>query len=59
MAVVAQLAEPWLYARVDGLLVDGVFMLMELEVIEPSLFLGLAPEAADRLATACEDRIGS
>ena len=28
-----------LYARVDGIERDGVFLLMELELIEPSLFL--------------------
>lgn len=52
-AILATLHEPWLYARVDGLLVNGVFTLMELELIEPSLFLGLAPGAADRLAALC------
>jgi glutathione synthase/RimK-type ligase-like ATP-grasp enzyme len=54
MAVLGQLDTPWLYARVDGLLVGGVFTLMELELIEPSLFLGLAPLAADQLAVVCE-----
>lgn len=34
-----------LYARVDGVIVDGVFRLMELELIEPRLFLGERPEA--------------
>lgn len=53
-AVLEAIAGPCLYARVDGLLVDGVFTLMELELIEPSLFLGLAPEAAERLVAAWE-----
>jgi glutathione synthase/RimK-type ligase-like ATP-grasp enzyme len=54
MAMLAQLATLWLYARVDGLLVDGMFTLMELELIEPSLFLDAAPAVADQLAAACE-----
>jgi glutathione synthase/RimK-type ligase-like ATP-grasp enzyme len=54
MAVLALLDTPWLYARVDGLLVEGAFTLMELELIEPSLFLDAAPLAVDRLAVACE-----
>ncbi len=39
---------PCLYARVDGCPVEGVLQLMELEVLEPSLFFLLAPEAAER-----------
>ena len=34
-----------LYGRVDGVLIDGVFHLMELELIEPYLFLGLSDKA--------------
>ena len=41
-----------LYARVDGCVVDGALRLMELEVLEPELFLRCAPESADRLADA-------
>jgi hypothetical protein len=41
-----------LYARVDGCVVDGHLMLMELELIEPVLFFGAWPGAADRLADA-------
>jgi glutathione synthase/RimK-type ligase-like ATP-grasp enzyme len=40
------------YARVDGTEVDGRLMLMELELIEPELFLDHHPEAASRLASA-------
>lgn len=32
-------ANDCLYARVDGVMVDGIFQLMELEVIEPYLYL--------------------
>lgn len=38
------------YARVDGVMVNGQFVLMELEVIEPSLFLTERPDAAERFA---------
>jgi glutathione synthase/RimK-type ligase-like ATP-grasp enzyme len=41
-----------LYARVDGCVVGGWFRLMELEVLEPELFLRGAPEAAERFAEA-------
>lgn len=42
-----------LLARVDGLVsVDGHFLLMELELIEPALFLGMHPGAAEQLAEA-------
>src|SRR5882724_5271858 len=45
-------AEGSTYARVDGCLVDGRFVLMELELIEPQLYLGLEPHAAGRFAKA-------
>lgn len=37
-----------LYARVDGVIVDDAFVLMELELIEPGLFLDAAPPDAAR-----------
>jgi glutathione synthase/RimK-type ligase-like ATP-grasp enzyme len=40
------------YARVDGIVRDGVFVLMELELIEPVLYLSRHPQAPDRLAAA-------
>ncbi len=42
------------YARVDGVERDGHLMLMELELIEPHLFLGWEHRAAERLAHAVE-----
>jgi len=42
----------FLYARVDGVLVGGEFVLMELELIEPGLFLDEA--SAQRFASAIE-----
>jgi glutathione synthase/RimK-type ligase-like ATP-grasp enzyme len=48
-----------LYARVDLLLGDdGEPALLELELTEPSLFLGTAPGAAERLADAIAARLG-
>lgn len=38
------------YARVDGVVAGGRFLLMELELIEPSLFLAERPDAAERFA---------
>jgi glutathione synthase/RimK-type ligase-like ATP-grasp enzyme len=49
-AVLAATPCEWIYARVDGCLVDGRFRLMELELIEPSLFLSLEPSAPARFA---------
>jgi hypothetical protein len=51
-AIVAGIDGPWLYARVDGFERDGTFVLMELELIEPVLFLGLSAAAPARLADA-------
>jgi len=46
-----------LYARVDGCVVDGTLMLMELELLEPELFLRTDPAAGDRLAEALLARL--
>jgi glutathione synthase/RimK-type ligase-like ATP-grasp enzyme len=43
---------PWLYARVDGVESTGRFLLMELEMIEPSLFLAHSPDAPQAFADA-------
>lgn len=40
------------YARVDGVVRDAQFMLMELELLEPELFLELDPQAPQRFAHA-------
>lgn len=45
-------AERAAYARVDGCEVDGVFVLMELELIEPQLYLDLEETAPARFAEA-------
>lgn len=41
-----------LYARVDGVEIGGVLILMELELIEPALFFHADPKAAERFADA-------
>lgn len=41
-----------LYARVDGVVLSGAFHLMELELVEPALFLHADPDAPSRLADA-------
>jgi glutathione synthase/RimK-type ligase-like ATP-grasp enzyme len=48
---------PSLYARVDGCEIDGEFHLMELELLEPSLFLGMSERAPERLARAILKRL--
>ena len=44
--ILEKIDSPLLYARVDGLLINGKFILMELELIEPHLFLDLLPRSA-------------
>jgi hypothetical protein len=52
-AVLAAVQAPTLYARVDLLRDDaGAPCLLELELVEPSLFLRTAPQAVERLAGA-------
>jgi glutathione synthase/RimK-type ligase-like ATP-grasp enzyme len=58
LAAVAQLGyEGHAYARVDGVMVDGRFRLMELEMIEPALFLTDRPDAAERFARQLQSRV--
>jgi hypothetical protein len=45
------------YARVDGVVANGQFLVMELEVIEPSLFLAQRPDAAERFAQRLVERL--
>lgn len=49
---------PLLYARVDGVVRGGEFLLMELELFEPALYLGDDPAAPGRFADAVA-RLGS
>jgi glutathione synthase/RimK-type ligase-like ATP-grasp enzyme len=51
-AILPRVGEPLLYARVDGIERDGAFVLMELEVNEPHLFLSSSRGAPARFADA-------
>ena len=51
-SILATVEHPLLYARVDGIERHGRFVLMELEINEPFLFLGYAEKAAQRFADA-------
>lgn len=52
MRLVGRLGGPVLYARVDGYLRKGVLTVMELELLEPLLFLAADPGAPARFAEA-------
>ena len=50
--VLSHAAGRLLYARVDGIERDGRFVLMELEINEPFLYIGSSSGAATRFADA-------
>ena len=54
---ILQTVEPTLYARVDGVVEDNRFHLMELELIEPALFLSSHPDAPERFAEAIAGKL--
>ncbi|MFD1143626.1 RimK family alpha-L-glutamate ligase [Larkinella insperata] len=54
---VSAFAPETLYARVDGLMVDNNFMLMELELVEPFLYLAYHPEALGNFYRALTEKI--
>ena len=56
-ALVASFSKDSLYARVDGVVIEGVFHLMELELIEPYLFLGLSEKAIPNYKSALSKRL--
>lgn len=47
------------YARIDGVLRDGRFLLMEAELIEPFLHLAARPDAAERYAQRLAARLAT
>jgi glutathione synthase/RimK-type ligase-like ATP-grasp enzyme len=51
-ACLAHTPSPTVYARVDGVIKDGAFLLMELEVFEPLMYLANHPAAPGRFAGA-------
>ncbi|WP_288446117.1 hypothetical protein [uncultured Chryseobacterium sp.] len=54
---ISKYAKDTLYARVDGLMVNGRFMLMELELVEPFLYLSYHPDAVDRYYAALKEKL--
>jgi glutathione synthase/RimK-type ligase-like ATP-grasp enzyme len=56
-AILPRLPAGRLYTRVDGIVRDGVFLLVEVELIEPFLFLEEDLESAGRLAAALAERL--
>ncbi|WP_435334681.1 ATP-grasp domain-containing protein [Haloarchaeobius sp. TZWWS8] len=56
-AALDELGQTPLYARVDGVDVDGTFVLVELELVEPSLFFDTVPAAAGTFADAVRARL--
>ncbi len=56
-AVVAQGHRDLAYARVDGVVSAGQFPLMELELVEPFLFLAEQPQTAERFARQLTQRL--
>lgn len=51
-SIIATYNEPLVYARVDGVIVNGSFKLMEVELIEPDLYFSLKPNALTTFAAA-------
>ncbi len=56
-AVLRVLPEMPLYARVDGVVRDGTLVVIEVEVLEPSLFMEFDPGSAERFAEATVKRL--
>lgn len=56
---VKQFAQGCLYCRVDGVRINGVFHLMELELIEPSLFLAADEDSFERYFQALNEIMNS
>jgi hypothetical protein len=56
-AALRALPETPLYARVDGVVRDGVLIVIEIEVLEPALFMEFDPPSAERFAEATVRRL--
>lgn len=57
-ACLQALPELPLYARVDGVVRDGTLIVIEVEVLEPALFMEFDPPSAGRFAAATVKRLG-
>ena len=55
--IVKTFSDDLLYARVDGILKDEKFLLMEIELIEPDLYFDYAPEAKKNYLRALEEMV--
>jgi glutathione synthase/RimK-type ligase-like ATP-grasp enzyme len=56
-AALRVLPELPLYARVDGVVRDGALIILEVEVLEPALFMEFDPPSAERFADATVRRL--
>jgi glutathione synthase/RimK-type ligase-like ATP-grasp enzyme len=56
---IAEFAKGCLYARVDGLIINGEFYLMELELIDPYLFLSTTTGGQERYYEALSKLLAS
>ena len=56
--IIDEFAADTLYARVDGVWIEGIFYLMELELIEPYLFLFTSKEGKENYKNAIKERFG-
>ena len=56
-AILKKVKMPWLYARVDAVEVEKHLCLMELELIEPELYLRSSQPAANRFARAIANSV--
>lgn len=54
---ISKFAQHTLYARVDGVMVNEKFTLMELELVEPFLYLSYHPDAVDNYCKALQDQL--
>ena len=57
--IAAAIPRPGLFARIDAVDRDGSLVLMEIELIEPELFLARDRQAAARLARALRSRLAA
>jgi hypothetical protein len=56
-AAIAAVGQKLLYARVDLVRSGNAFRVMELELVEPSMYLRIEPGAPDRFADAIASRL--
>lgn len=56
-AALRVLPELPLYARVDGVVRDGALIILEVEILEPALFMEFDPPSAERFADATVKRL--